>query len=241
MPGRLRRRLDLDISTVKLEKNYALGDAWYADFEPQDPIYIPTYFLEDSGPHVITVTFPDGKAYKFQPVLTLADGSPATRFAAPIGSSEPLKMTFKALPGTQGTLAATGIPKSLYLSDDAYLSAIQFLDDPYDGNQFSDATGWTFTTQDGRAFTFDALGKLLQMADRNHNTLTFTHTGIYHSSGRSVQFTRDGQDRITAITDPAGQQLVYKYDAAGNLATFTDRAQAVSAYTYDAYHNLKNG
>ena len=239
-PGDFGVGWNLDISTVKLEKNYALGDAWYADFEPQDPIYIPTYFLQDSGPHIITITFPDGKAYKFQPILTLADGSPATRFAAPIGSSEPLKIGFQALPGTQGTLTASGIPRSLYLSDDAYLSAIQFLDDPYDGNLFSDATGWTFTAQDGRAFTFDAQGKLLRMADRNGNTLTFTRTGIYHSSGRSVQFTRDGQDRITAITDPAGQQMVYAYDAAGNLATFTDRVQAVSSYTYDAFHNLKN-
>ncbi len=239
-PGDFGVGWNLDVSTVKLEKNYPIGSAWYADFEPQDPIYIPTYFLEDSGPHVITITFPDGKVYKFQPQLTLADGSPVERFAAPIGSSEPLKIGFQALPGTQGKLTARGIPHSLYLSDDAYLSNIQFLDDPYDGNLFSDATGWDFTTQDGKVFTFDAQGKLVQMADRNGNTLTFTHTGIYHSSGRNVQYVRDAQDRISAITDPMGQQLVYTYDAAGNLATFTDRTQAVSRYTYDAFHNLKN-
>ncbi len=222
-PGDFGVGWNLDVSTVKLEKNYALGDAWYADYEPQDPIYIPTYFLEDAGPHVITVTFPDGKAYKFQPILTLADGSPASRYAAPISSSEPLKMAFKALPGTQGTLAASGIPKSLYLSDDAYLAGIDFLDAPFDGSPFADATGWTFTAQDGRAFTFDARGKLLMMADRNGNTLSFTPAGIFHSSGRSVLFTRDARGRITAVTDPLGQSLLYAYDAAGNLAGVTDR------------------
>ena len=56
--------------------------------------------------------------------------------------------------------------------------------------------------------------------------------GLNHSSGVGLTFTRDGQGRITQLTDPANRQWSYSYDAEGNLATVTDPESHTTTYTY---------
>ena len=58
-------------------------------------------------------------------------------------------------------------------------------------------------------------------ADLNGNTLVINANGVTSSTGKNVTFTRDGQNRITQIQDPAGNSLLYSYDSSGNLSTFT--------------------
>src|SRR4029078_1633750 len=74
-------------------------------------------------------------------------------------------------------------------------------------------TLFQFTAQDGYAYVIDEKEGLKSMSDPNGNTLTVTEDGIIHSSGKSIQFVRDGQGRITAIIDPAGNTMSYTYDA----------------------------
>jgi YD repeat-containing protein len=49
-----------------------------------------------------------------------------------------------------------------------------------------------------------------------------------------VTFTRDGEGRITRITDPAGFFTAYSYDASGDLVAATDRDGHTTTYAYSA-------
>jgi YD repeat-containing protein len=85
-------------------------------------------------------------------------------------------------------------------------------------------------------------GSLQSITDLSGNSLTVTAAGITSSpSGVSVPFMRDGQGRITQITDTLGRNYLYGYDANGNLATVTFPGIATPAkYQYDATHLVTN-
>ncbi len=101
-------------------------------------------------------------------------------------------------------------------------------------------TGLTFepdkvrlTTRDGRQYDFDLQNGVERIADTNGNSLTITESGIAHSSGKSISFARDGQGRITQVTDPMDNVLSYAYDENGDLAAFTDREGHQASFEYD--------
>ena len=78
-------------------------------------------------------------------------------------------------------------------------------------------------------------GDLASITDRTDNSIRFTGDGIYHNSGRGIDFERDWEGRITSITDPAGNQLHYEYDVAtGDLIAATDRSGITTRFTYHA-------
>ena len=81
-------------------------------------------------------------------------------------------------------------------------------------------------------------GEITKIEELNGNTLTFSDEGIIHSSGKSVIFERDDEDRITKITDPMGNELHFSYDERGDLVAFTDQEGNTTRYTYDDRHNL---
>jgi YD repeat-containing protein len=56
--------------------------------------------------------------------------------------------------------------------------------------------------------------------------------------GRWLEFTYDGSDRITEVTDNLGRTVTYTYDANGNLETVTDPEDQVTTYTYDTSHRM---
>lgn len=93
-------------------------------------------------------------------------------------------------------------------------------------------------TVDGRIFDLNRTAGITRIQDQNGNQLVINSGGITHSSGKGIAFTRDGQGRITTITDPAGNPLTYTYDDAGDLVSFTDREDNITTFTYDAAHYL---
>jgi YD repeat-containing protein len=85
-------------------------------------------------------------------------------------------------------------------------------------------------------------GSLNSLRDVAGNTLTVTAAGIAAGNGLSVPFVRDGQGRITQITDPLGNVYGYGYDTSGNLASVTYPGVATAAqYSYDPTHLYTGG
>src|SRR5260370_3171272 len=85
------------------------------------------------------------------------------------------------------------------------------------GSMYQPAT-YIYTDPSGRVYTISSSGQLQAIKDLNGNILTFTPTGITSSvGGVTIPFVRDGQNRITQITDLAGNNYVYTYDATGSL------------------------
>jgi RHS repeat-associated protein len=94
-----------------------------------------------------------------------------------------------------------------------------------------------YSTPDGVQFVIDEVLGLQSITDANGNKITFTHTGIIHSDGRSINYTRDSQDRITQINDLNGNPIKYSYTTAGDLDTFTDAVGNVTSFNYDTFGN----
>jgi RHS repeat-associated protein len=208
----------LDVSNVTVSEGGAAGVGWYGT-STGGPF--PTYCVQATSTHPVTITFPDGKAYEFDPVL-----SPQCQSFVPVQSAA---VTYVARPGTLGTLAPMGGGLVTVASEwpgDALL--IDGFGRPFD------PSGYQLSLPDGRVFVIDGQQGLQSLTDTNGNQLFFGPGGITHSSGKGIAFARDTSGRITTVTDPSGATMSYAYDADGNLEAYTDREENRSAFGYDA-------
>ena len=214
----------LGINGPQLRKNGKLGQGWY---ETVQYSFFPTYCLQPTKNHVVTITMPDGKEYKFQ-------ASAQCQNDAPI---EVANLTFQQLPTGAATAGASlsiaGDTQAIVNGDvPGQVGFIDFNANPYDSTLFQ------LTTAEGFTYLIDQQLGVQSVTDPNGNTLTITANGIIHSSGKSVVFRRDAQGRITQITDPNGKVLNYSFTDSGDLEYFADAAGNQTVYQYDGQHNL---
>jgi RHS repeat-associated protein len=96
-------------------------------------------------------------------------------------------------------------------------------------------TLFTLTTKEGIKYEIDKVTGLKKITDASGNTVTVTPAGLISSTGVSVAFERDAQNRITKITEPGANPgtLRYSYDATGNLIGFTDQLSNQTQYGYE--------
>lgn len=109
-----------------------------------------------------------------------------------------------------------------------------------------DGNGRTLRFKDGRAWRFDTAGRLSSQADRNGNTVTLTRDGqarvtaITEPRGRQLTITYEGTSlRIATVEDPLGRIVRYEYDGQGRLANVFDPLGGKTSYTYDAAHRME--
>jgi RHS repeat-associated protein len=168
-------------------------------------------------------------------VTLTVDGQRKTFFFAPTASGSVL-FSWLLLPGFQpqaglhGTLTSDGCSALVQVVGDVICAF---------GGDFVPNT-YTYTDPAGRAFRISSNGQLQSIKDLNGVTLTFAANGITSSAGGVVvPFVRDGQGRITQITDPAGNHYNYSYDTSGNLTSISLPATANPATnTYTTDHLL---
>jgi RHS repeat-associated protein len=217
----------LGVKNVRLEKDGPVGKGWEQTVAGG---FLPRYCLQPTRAHVITVTFPDGKVYRFQ-----AATSPQCLQIYPISNAT---VVFKPLPGDAGTQGATlvSLGGAEVLVQGGVPGATELYS--YSDLRSYDPTLFKLTTADGSSYVIDQRLGVRSMTDANGNTLTVNGSGIVHSAGKSVTFTRDAQGRITKITDPAGASMSYAYDAAGDLVGFTDRENNTTTFAYNSTHGL---
>ena len=220
----------LSIANIRLQKNRSVSDFWEETVDPT--ALIPQYCVQSDSNRYVTITFPGGKIYKFQAQLT-----PQCQLAGPITGPT---LGFAQIPGEAGTEGATLAPADggQALIDGPIPGRFNLV--AADGSVYNPTT-FNLTTAEGFTYTIDQTKGLSQIADLNGNTLTITHDGVLHSSGKSLLFHRDGQGRITSITDPAGNSFLYAYDpTTGDLQSATDRAGNPNFYGYgaDGHHFL---
>lgn len=213
----------LELTNLRLSESSAMGDNWTST---RSGGLFPNYCLQQAKPHVVTVTWPTGKVYEFEPTVT-----PQCQQILP---PRFVDLGFRALPGTTATLEVLDLGQLLV--EAGWPGPATLLD--IDSATPADPTLYKFTLPDGRAYVIHQQNGVQRITDLNGNQLTVSSAGILHSSGTGVAFTRDGLGRITRITDPAGNAMTYTYDAAGDLASFADRESNVSTYTYDDQHGL---
>lgn len=218
----------LSLKNIRLEKSGVLGFKWYQTVSQE---VFPNYCLEATSSHVVTVTFPGGKVFKFQAAVT-----PQCQRFAPITSGT---VSFAPMPGTHGTLEVVGSAEvQVEGSIPGPVNLIGF----GGGIDIFNSFVFKFTAADGTAYVIDQRTGLQSVADTNNNTVTVSAGGIIHSSSgiqtNSITFTRDSLGRISQIIDPAGNAQTYAYDAHSDLISSTDNENNTSTYTYDATHRL---
>ena len=186
---------------------------------------LPCQQALELAPHLSTIRLSDREIYRFRPVL----GSLATTGG---GCFANVGYQFVDGPVPGATLQVLGNTTVFWANGDTRL---------IDSESFElfSPSRVRLTTRDGRKFELERGVGVTKIVDANDNALTFTPGGIAHSSGVSIAFERDGEGRVTRITDPAGGELGYGYDAAGDLVAFTDRAGAVTTFGYLASHYLE--
>jgi YD repeat-containing protein len=217
----------LGIKNVRVEKSGVLGENWEQTVTQG---FLPTYCLQPTRVPLVTVTFPDGRLFKFQASLNAQCQLIAPFEFATVGYSQ-----LPSTPGTQGARLVALDVNDVFVAGaapgDAELLSAETVD-VYNPTRFQ------LTTAEGFVYVIDQKAGLQSMVDPNGNTVTISANGLIHSSGKSIAFTRDAQGRITRITDPLGASMSYTYDANGDLVSFRDRESNESTYTYNSAHGL---
>jgi RHS repeat-associated protein len=233
----------LQMSNIRLQKSVPIHDFWQEKSEAFDFVNTTAYkfYFQQSKKHYITITFPSGEVYRFA-----ATYSPQFQTFAPIS---PVRLDWVPVGRTRGSLRPTvEIGQSPTLSNvlaippngGSFISPEwqrMFLQS-YETGDVYEPTEFELTTLDGTIWIIDEKKGLVKVKEPNGNQLTFAPNGITSSTGAGVNFTRDGQGRITKITDPNGFVLNYTIDGNGDLVTFADREGKTNQFAYDGLHNM---
>ncbi|BAY84562.1 YD repeat protein [Calothrix parasitica NIES-267] len=197
--------------------NLGVQDARITESVPiTDPngfdLFLSTPFQVGS---TVTLTNPEGRrvTFTFQPEIT------GISLLGPIWSPR-----FVAESGVFDKLEVDDIGLSIKSDGTAGLFLFGFAYNPSE---------YRLTTKDGTTYNYDQFDGLIDITDRNGNTLTYTDSGIVSSTGESVEFRRDAQGRITKIIDTAGESIEYDYDTSGDLVSVTDRTDHTTELVYE--------
>jgi YD repeat-containing protein len=216
----------LELSTMRVAENGTGGLGWQG---VSTGGFFPAYCLPAGRPHVVTVTLPGGRVQEFDMVV-----SPACQ---PFIPPDLVTVSYRPRPGSLGTLAPMGDGEAWVAG--SWPGNIEL----YGVTQFDlfDPIAYEYTAPDGRKFVVHEGEGVKRLTDLNGNQLVVSPGGITHSAGKGIVFTRDGQGRITRITDPAGAAMDYAYDANGDLVSYTDREDDTVGYAYhpDFPHHLE--
>ncbi|RYD83600.1 MAG: hypothetical protein EOP84_07665, partial [Verrucomicrobiaceae bacterium] len=253
---------NLDMNAVRLFKNYKLGENWIYDvFIPINFMEPPAYTLADDGPHIVAIAFPSGEVHRFRPILTMTRGNGAS-FKDPYGNiigqtfvpiyyGDRLGITYQPLQGSEGckliprgyravnpwTYGQQIVPANheFYISEPSQgqLILCTHENSAQDAPQLIDAVGFDLEMPDGRVFSFGEDGKLTRLTDRNSNWVEVRPNGVFHSSGKSVQWTRNAEGQITGFQDFRGGKVEYFYNTDGELTGVKNRAGALTSYEYE--------
>ncbi|MES1240686.1 MAG: RHS repeat-associated core domain-containing protein [Acidobacteriota bacterium] len=185
---------------------------------------LPCQTVQETLPHLTTVRLSEREIYRFRLALTRPAVTAGGCFAE-------AGFAFVDGPVPGATLEILG-NTSVFHGNGTTGVVDAESQEPYEPD------GVRLRTRDGRIFDLDLAQGLTRLADLNGNELQISASGITHSSGRSLAFTRDSRGRITDIADPLDRTIHYEYDAAGDLIAVTDRENQTTRFTYDGTHGL---
>ncbi|MGI8602323.1 MAG: PKD domain-containing protein [Verrucomicrobiales bacterium] len=232
------------LNAVRIQTFGALGDGWRQFHAGTNQNFFPYYCVEATRAHRLAVTFPSGRCEIFAAGIRTDNyqGSSVGGFVVPAVPSNcqylapvtTAHFDFAPLPGSRGQLRLANNMRAY--NPGGALGEITFGTEREPLSTF-DPADFVFTDDDGTEYFLSTSEGLRKVRDRRGNELSLDASEIAHSNGERVLFSRDAQNRISALTDPAGQQIVYGYDAAGNLSSVTNRAGEVTEFRYaSAYH-----
>lgn len=214
----------LSLSDVAVRESVAPGLRWQGTTSGGN---FPNYCILPTRAHVVSVVFPDGKVYRFQPRVV-----PECQALVP---QQVVRIEYVPLADTLGSLTPVGLDREALVVG-SFPGGVELWDQG--SSDLHDPDAYDLTLPDGRVFSIRQDGGLSSITDPDGNRVTFGAGGIQHSTGVGVTFERDGEDRIRRITIPSGASISYEYDGAGDLVHVTGLTGEETSYTYLQDHYL---
>ncbi|MBF0103151.1 MAG: RHS repeat protein, partial [Desulfobacterales bacterium] len=84
-------------------------------------------------------------------------------------------------------------------------------------------SNWTFNHNYAIVYTYDAMGRVQTVKDRNNDVMTYEY---------------NANDQVTKITDPYSKYVQFNYDDSGNLIKVTDKRLNATEYQYNTANLL---
>lgn len=244
----------LDYDAIKISKTASLSSGYTAQTSlGQDYVIVNHNTL-------VTVTLDSGEQYGFVPHIVFQAGGQNHVGHSSVTYLATIRFVFDAA-GSTATLDPINASSDVGMIGDQYYNTGVWSGDIYagypdvDGQPMGayepDFSQFVFTAPDGMKYTFNSDGSVATKTDRNSNSLAYSTSGITWSNpntgaSKQINFTRDGNNRITEIYDPiaintsGSPALTYAYDGNGNLtnaARLIQRSPAVYENTGYAYTN----
>ncbi len=213
----------LDVQSLRLRVTGIAGQGWQQT--QSGGVLSRTYTISPMRLHKVAITLPDGKVEEFDMTV-----SPSSQPFAPI---QIVDAAYAPRPLTRGSLRALGETRLVTLGA---TGTIELLGES--SLQLFDPQEFEYITAEGQVVLISRQDGVKQIRDRNGNTVSFSAAGITHSAGKSISFSRDALNRITAVTDPNGNVQSYGYDINGDLASHTDAEGRSTGFVYNYDHGL---
>ncbi len=243
----------LDYEAVKITKTASLAEGYDALISGGQDYIIPNHNT------LVIVTLESGEQYGFVPRIVFQAGGQNHVGHSSVTYLATVRFVFDAA-GSTATLDSINAPGDVGMVSDntvfgdwsgPIVSGVY--DDVFETIEEyePDFSQFVFTAPDGMKYTFYSDGSIASKTDRNGNSLAYSSSGITWSnpntgSSKQINFTRDGNNRITEIYDPiaintsGSPALTYAYDDNGNLtnaARLIQRSSPVYENTGYAYTN----
>ena len=211
----------VDYQNVRVHESRKLGFSWLIR-EVRDGT-ITRWCNESNGDRVVTVTLPDGAVESFRAVTV-----PQCTVAVP----EPnVQLAFEPIDGTDSALEQTTYGL-LRLQTIAGFPGMMTLIDPSSAEEPVDPSAYVLTTPEGLRYELDQGFGIRRVVDLDGNSLTYSDSGVEHSSGIGIQFERDPLGRIGALVLPDGERIEYGYTSAGDLDWVRDQMDLSTRFAY---------
>ncbi|MBR6402543.1 MAG: hypothetical protein IKS48_04090, partial [Eubacterium sp.] len=209
----------MSVQGLKIFENASLADGY--KMVQTGSGFSTRYQMTETKNHDVTVTYGDGTSDRFELVFF-----PAMGVLRPIQEIEQLgykcvtnqKVRLEILTDTSGTVSGGTI---LFYENGVY-----------------DTINYRLTTENGEKLYINKNKGVYKIEDSSGDIITVDDDGYHAANGKSIEFKRDKENRVTEATDPLGNTTTYKYNNAGDLISVTDSADRTVTYTYDKYHNL---
>ncbi len=210
----------MGLRSVTLSENRNQGSEWSIDIVSG---FIPHYEINPQKPHTVTVTLPGGRKQEFT-----AEPRFFSPFVPAFGT-----MIYAAKPGSYGTLEALDAGEFMVVGGELFDINGTF-EETYNPQVYK------LTLFDGSYFIIDqGKGGVIESGDASGNKVEWDSSFVKHGTGSEIDFARDGQGRITGISDGAGRSVHYLYDVLGNLSRVVDPNGNTTLFRYgpDSYLN----
>jgi RHS repeat-associated protein/uncharacterized repeat protein (TIGR01451 family) len=211
----------LDTQNVIVSESHRTGMGWQLQVSGSG--VNRQFCVRSASPRRVSVTLPDGQVESF-----VAKAQPECATLTPYAAF--VNLVYVAEAGTTATLTQQSFG-SLRVSSIAGEPA-EHLIDPGDASLAADPNRYRLTTREGLVYDIDQTSGVSVIKEPGGNTLTYSATGITHSSGQAVRFVRDGRNRVQRIVLPDGTERRYDYSHDGDLLASYDALQQPTRYTY---------